>query len=174
MRIFLDFEASSLSKQSYPIEVGWVLEDGTGEGHLIRRAPEWHDWDNKAEALHGISREQLLRDGTPHELVCARLIEIFAGNIVYASAPSWDGHWLSMLLRAAGHPRHLLRLKDTEETFVEAAQARVGPKHAANRIAEARTRSEARAVAHRQWRTRGANGRSGAISSRAWIRAFTP
>jgi|GEM_PF-6618298 len=36
MFVFLDFEASSLSKQSHPVEVGWVGEDGAGESHLIR------------------------------------------------------------------------------------------------------------------------------------------
>jgi DNA-binding transcriptional ArsR family regulator len=34
---------------------------------------------------------------------------------LYASAPSWDGQWLSRLLRAAGLPRHALRLKATAE-----------------------------------------------------------
>ncbi|MFT3810039.1 MAG: hypothetical protein QM698_08990 [Micropepsaceae bacterium] len=31
MLAFLDFEASSLSDNSYPIEVAWIFEDGTGE-----------------------------------------------------------------------------------------------------------------------------------------------
>ena len=39
MLVFLDFEASSLGKRSYPIEVGWVFEDGRSEAHLIRPAP---------------------------------------------------------------------------------------------------------------------------------------
>ncbi len=149
MRIFLDFEASSLNKQSYPIEVGWVLEDGTGEGLLIRPAPNWTDWDEAAQAIHGISREQLDRDGVAHDVVCAQLVNLFAGNLVYASAPSWDGHWLSMLLRAAGQPRHLLRLKDSEEAFAEAARLHAGPELAAERIAQARRRADAMPVAHR-------------------------
>jgi hypothetical protein len=143
MRIFLDFEASSLSKQSYPIEVGWVFEDGTGEGYLIRPAAGWIEWDATAEAVHGISRTRLQQEGTAHDVVCARLIEIFEGNTVYASAPSWDGHWLSMLLRAAGQPRHLLRLRPSEEAFNEAAQGAV------ERIAAVRKQAEAAPVAHR-------------------------
>ena len=149
MHIFLDFEASSLNKQSYPIEVGWVLEDGTVEGHLIRPAPNWTDWDDTAQAVHGISREQLEREGEAHDVVCARLVEIFEGNVVYASAPSWDGHWLSRLLRAAGRPRHLLRLKDSEEAFVAAARMHAGVELAAQRVAEARERANAAPVAHR-------------------------
>ena len=38
MIVFLDFEASSLSDDSYPIEVGWAGEDGSTEQHLIRPA----------------------------------------------------------------------------------------------------------------------------------------
>lgn len=147
MHVFLDFEASSLSKQSYPIEVGWVYEDGAGEGYLIKPAPGWSDWDAAAEAVHGISRQQLEREGTAHETVCARLIEVFEGNVVYASAPSWDGHWLSMLLRAAGRPRHLLRLKDSDVVFTAAATARGGL--AAERVVRARQAIDAEPVAHR-------------------------
>ena len=39
MLVFLDFEASSLAKRGYPIEVAWVFEDGRAESHLIRPAP---------------------------------------------------------------------------------------------------------------------------------------
>jgi len=143
MHVFLDFEASSLSKHSYPIEVGWVFEDGVGEGYLIRPAPNWTDWDDTAQAVHGISREQLQADGVLHDVVCTRVVEIFDGNVVYASAPSWDGHWLSMLLRAAGRPRHLLRLKDTDEAFKAAAGG------ALDRVASARKEISTQAVAHR-------------------------
>ncbi|MBO1078748.1 transcriptional regulator [Roseomonas haemaphysalidis] len=115
MIVFLDFEASSLAKRGYPIEVGWAAEDGSGEGHLIRPAPDWVDWSAEAEAIHGITRHTLLRDGTPHDVVARRMVEALTGHDLYASAPSWDGKWLSALLRAAGLPRHALRLRDTEE-----------------------------------------------------------
>lgn len=63
MFVFLDFEASSLSKQSYPIEVAWVFEDGRHRSHLIRPTPEWTDWSHEAEQIHGISRSLLLTEG---------------------------------------------------------------------------------------------------------------
>jgi len=121
MRVFLDFEASSLSDDSYPIEVGWVFEDGRTEAHLIRPAPQWTDWDAEAEALHGISREALWAEGTPHDVVARRILEVLGPHTVYVSAPSWDGKWLSVLLRAAGLPRHAMRLKDTAEAHEAAA-----------------------------------------------------
>lgn len=163
MRVFLDFEASSLRDESYPVEVGWVFEDGRGEALLIRPAPGWTDWDRAAEAMHGLSRAELERDGTPHEEVCARLVVLFGAHTVHASAPSWDGHWLSMLLRASGRPRHLIRLTDTEEAFADAARQRLGPQAddaaVAAAIAWARTAEEedpavhrALADARREWR----------------------
>ena len=36
---FLDFEASSLMKGSFPIEVAWVDQDAQAESYLIKPAP---------------------------------------------------------------------------------------------------------------------------------------
>jgi hypothetical protein len=123
MLVFLDFEASSLGKHSYPIEVAWVFADGASESHLIRPAPGWDDWDARAEAIHGISRATLLHEGTPHDRVARRMIDVLSGHDLTASAPSWDGKWLSALLRAASLPRHALRLRDTEQAQADTARA---------------------------------------------------
>jgi hypothetical protein len=121
MRVFLDFEASSLGRHSYPIEVAWVFEDGRGEAHLIRPAPDWTDWAVEAEAIHGIDRDTLAAEGRPVAEVARRMIDALTGHDLHASAPSWDGKWLSTLLRAAGLPRHALRLSDTELARAAAA-----------------------------------------------------
>ncbi|MBO9624265.1 MAG: transcriptional regulator [Sphingomonas sp.] len=122
MLVFLDFEASSLSKRSYPVEVAWVFEDGREEAHLIRPAPAWTDWDPVAEAIHGIDRATLERDGTPHGVVAERMVAELSGHDLRASAPSWDGKWLSALLRAAGLPRRSLRLADSDDALLDAAR----------------------------------------------------
>jgi hypothetical protein len=119
MHVFLDFEASSLSDDSYPIEVAWVFEDGRGESYLIHPADGWNDWGATAEAIHGIERARLFSDGTPVETVAARMIAALSGHDLAASAPSWDGKWISVLLRGAGMPRHALRLRDTDEIIRE-------------------------------------------------------
>ena len=117
MIVFLDFEASSLGKRSTPVEVGWVFETGEAESHLIRPAPDWTDWAEDAAAIHGLSRDRLLAEGTPHDVVARRMVERLTGHDLYATAPSWDGQWLSRLLRAAGLPRHALRLRDTDALY---------------------------------------------------------
>lgn len=61
----LDIEASGFGASSDPIEVGHVLADGRSRCTLIRPREGWTHWDPRAEALHGISRETLLRHGRP-------------------------------------------------------------------------------------------------------------
>lgn len=123
MRVFLDFEASSLSKNSYPIEVAWVFEDGAHEAWLIRPAPAWTEWDARAERVHGIPRALLELEGEPHDRVASRMVDALTGHDLLASAPSWDGKWLSALLRAAGLPRRALRLRDSDDAHLETAMA---------------------------------------------------
>jgi hypothetical protein len=127
MKVFLDFEASSLADRSHPIEVAWVFQTGRQESHLIRPAPNWSDWDDRAEAIHGISRDLLASEGEPHDEVARRIVEALDGHELFASAPSWDGKWLSALLRSAGIPRHALRLRDTDEALREAATEILSP-----------------------------------------------
>lgn len=123
MLVFLDFEASSLSKKSYPIEIAWVFEDGRSRSFLIRPAPGWTDWSTEAEAIHGISRQMLATEGVAISTIVAKMVATLSGHELYASAPSWDGKWLSTLLRAAGHPRHELRLRKSDEAFMDVARA---------------------------------------------------
>lgn len=139
MKVFLDFEASSLGKTSYPIEVAWAFENGEAEAHLLLPASNWTDWDDKAEAVHGIPRSTLLSDGEPVEEVAARMMQRLSGHELFASAPSWDGKWLSALLRAGGLPRHGLRLRDSDEAQRETAAlilSEVVPRHELGRLVE--------------------------------------
>lgn len=73
MLVFLDFEASSLNKRSYPIEVGWILEGGRSESRLIRPAPDWTDWGPAAEGIHHIDRSMLFDEGEAHGRVAKRM-----------------------------------------------------------------------------------------------------
>jgi hypothetical protein len=102
MIAFLDCEASSLSTYSYPVEVGWVLEDGTGESHLIKPMPAWTDWDIESAAIHGITREMLAANGSPAADVARRLHQVLAGCDIHSDAPAADQIWLNVLMQTAG------------------------------------------------------------------------
>jgi hypothetical protein len=96
-------------------------------------------------------------EGEPHDAVALRMVEQLSPHALHASAPSWGGKWLSLLLRGAGLPRHTLRLKDTEEAQFESAAEVLRPLLPAEAL-EARVRAimkrvreegEARPVRHR-------------------------
>ena len=156
--VFSDFEASSLGRKGFPIEVAWVFETGEEETHLIRPAEGWTEWAASAEAAHRIPRDLLDREGKPAAEVARRALEALSGHRLYASAPSWDGQWLSRLLRAGGLPRHALRLRDTEEARAKAVavalEAAGVPPEARQRLAnpileEAQRRAKDAQPAHR-------------------------
>lgn len=65
----IDFQASSLSPDSYPIEVAWSDASGAVESHYIAPSPGWTDWDLGSEDIHWISREILFELGKPVEWV---------------------------------------------------------------------------------------------------------
>ena len=127
MRAFLDLEGSSLGRHSFPIEVAWVFEDGAEESHLIRPAYRWKEWKPTAQSLHQIPWDVLDVDGSAVETVARRLIDALSGNEVFADAPSWDGDWLSVLLRSAGFPGGALQLVDIDVGLCELTRAILAP-----------------------------------------------
>ncbi len=101
---FLDFEASSLAIDSYPIEVAWNDAAGKIESYLISPAgvANWTDWDMQAQALHGITRKELLAHGKTPAWVCQRIRECLAGRTLYSDNPDYEEMWLTTLFAAAG------------------------------------------------------------------------
>lgn len=97
---FIDFEASGLGNATYPIEVAWSLPDGTVREFLIRRKTEWTYWQPEAEAVHGISREELQAKGRPADEICELLVRDLDGKEVYADGGLCDELWLKQLLAA--------------------------------------------------------------------------
>ena len=103
----IDFEASCLPEfgQSFPIEVAVARVDGESRAWLIRPAECWKywDWSDEAEQLHGISRDQLAREGFPPAQVTGELAAFVGGCEVYADA-DLDQYWLEVLCQAAAAP----------------------------------------------------------------------
>ena len=106
----LDFEASSLSEESWPIEIGlsW-LEHGEVRtwSSLIRPAPDWaiDDWSPQSASVHGISLSELM-DAPSATEVAETLFRVIGGRRLVSDAPEFETRWLDRLLRAAGRPEN--------------------------------------------------------------------
>lgn len=124
----LDIEASGFGRDSYPIEVGYVLPDGRAHCTLIRPPQDWTHWDADAERVHHIDRATLLRHGRPAAEVAQRLNDDLGGQTVYCDGWAHDYPWLGALFEAAGlqptfrlesvnrllDEQHLARLDDAQ------------------------------------------------------------
>jgi DNA polymerase III subunit epsilon len=102
----LDFEASSLSRESWPVEIGlsWIegVETKTWSS-FIRPAPDWSvsDWSEQSAAVHRIAREQLYDAPSTYEVV-KELFNKLAGRMLISDAPEFEARWMARMLTAAG------------------------------------------------------------------------
>ena len=97
----LDIEASGFGRGSYPIEIGFVLPDGTAYCTLIVPDVDWTHWDGDAERIHGISRALLHRHGRSAHEVATELNHRLAGRTVYCDNWAHDYAWLARLFESA-------------------------------------------------------------------------
>jgi hypothetical protein len=105
----IDIEASGFGVDSYPIEVGVVLNNGQKYCTLIRPADNWTYWDQKAEQLHGLSLDVLRAHGKPIRTVANELNAFLGNKTVYSDGWVVDKPWLSRLFYQAGlEPSFLL------------------------------------------------------------------
>jgi hypothetical protein len=102
----IDVEASGFGPHSYPIEVGVVKGNGDRYCSLIRPEPDWTEWSEDAESLHGISREVLQRKGKSIQQVCAELNHFLLDETVYSDAIGHDQRWLMRLFYSAEIIQH--------------------------------------------------------------------
>jgi hypothetical protein len=97
----LDIEASGFGRHSYPIEVGYVLPDGSSYCSLIRPAPGWTHWDPAAEQVHHIHRDMLQLHGRSVAEVARQLNEQLHGCTVFCDGWAHDYPWLAALYEEA-------------------------------------------------------------------------
>ncbi|QDO96416.1 hypothetical protein FNB15_03585 [Ferrovibrio terrae] len=95
---------------SYPIEIGWAWAERShieSRSILVKPSAEWLSWKTgwnpEAERLHGISLEQLLREGIEAPKACGTLNYEWHDAEVFFDTGSGahDSRWLSTLYRAA-------------------------------------------------------------------------
>lgn len=147
----IDIEASGFGRHSYPIEIGYVREDGQAWCSLVRPADGWQHWDSQAEQVHGIARTVLLHHGRSVAEVAQRLNADLAGRTVYCDGWAHDYAWLGLLFEEAGQvPR--FKLESVTRLLDEARLARLdAERHQAFTclgIGRHRASSDARAL---QW-----------------------
>lgn len=124
--LFIDFEASSLEENSFPIEVGWCDAAGNGEAHLIRPVAAWIDWNPTSEQIHGLSRERLASEGEAVELVAQRVVAMLSTEetLLLSDAVDRDQAWLRKLLVAGGFETSI-QLCDLRRTLARNATERL-------------------------------------------------
>lgn len=98
----LDIEASGFGRHSYPIEVGYVLPDGSSFCSLIRPAAHWTHWDPAAERVHHIRRDMLAQHGRSVTDVARLLNDRLHGSTVFSDGWAHDYPWLAALFEEAG------------------------------------------------------------------------
>lgn len=105
--LFMDFEASGLSPESYPIQVAWSAADGdVTECWFIDPLPAYgwaleEAWDASAERVHGIPFDTLSEQGKPAAMIAARMNEQLQGQTVYVDGGAFDRVWCEQLFSAA-------------------------------------------------------------------------
>ena len=97
----LDIEASGFGRDSYPIEIGYVLPDGGGYCTLVRPEATWTHWDEEAQRLHGITRDNMLLHGRPALEIARHLNLVLRGQTVYTDGWANDYSWIGTLFDVA-------------------------------------------------------------------------
>jgi len=97
----LDMEASGFGRDSYPIEVGYVLPDGQAYCTLIRPLPTWTHWDPEAARVHRITLSMLHANGRSAAVVAQHLNDHLDGQTMYCDGWAHDYPWLALLFEAA-------------------------------------------------------------------------
>jgi len=98
----IDLEASGFGRGSYPIEVGFALENREVHSYLIKPEDDWTHWSEEAEQIHGISREQLQSEGEDIKTIAIRMNDLLRGQTLYSDAWSFDSSWIGRMFDSAG------------------------------------------------------------------------
>jgi DNA polymerase III subunit epsilon len=99
--IFVDFEASGLGRDSFPIEIGlsWIDGDAvTTWSSLIRPSEDWNldAWSATSARIHGISLEELATAPAASG-VAEQAWSLLCGKMACSDAPEFDEFWAGRL-----------------------------------------------------------------------------
>lgn len=107
----IDFEASSLDLNGYPIEVGLAVwpapeEPILGWSALIHPVEDWTrhgHWSRASAEAHGIRGSELLARGRPPGRIALALNEVLGPDcVIWCDGGPYDAQWTRALFRAGG------------------------------------------------------------------------
>lgn len=106
--IFIDFEASGLGPQSWPVEIGLSWIEGADVrtwSSLIRPELSWsmEAWDPVSAEVHGIPLDELTR-APAAGMVAAEAAKLISGKTVCSDAPKYDEIWARRLFLEGAQP----------------------------------------------------------------------
>lgn len=101
----IDFEASSLSPSSWPVEIGIsFLASGKINtwSSLIRPDKHWNrmDWSEKSAKIHGLSQSEL-RNAPEASFIVKDFWQKLGDRTLLSDAPEFETRWLTKLLKAS-------------------------------------------------------------------------
>ena len=96
---FIDFEASGIAPDSYPIEVA-VVSNETVYSSLIKPVRYWTHWSFDAQDMHGLTQDHLLQEGDTPGAVAEQMNQLFSGQVLCNDSPQ-DSFWFDVLFEAA-------------------------------------------------------------------------
>jgi len=101
MITIIDFEASGLESDSYPIQVAWNIGEEV-HAHFINPnfVTEWQGWSIVSEGVHGLSREFLREHGEHPDDVAKAMNASLKGVVIYSDAVPYDQRWCQRLFDA--------------------------------------------------------------------------
>jgi len=100
--IIIDFEASGLESDSYPIQAAWNIGDEVHSHYINPKfVPEWQGWSVISEGVHNIPRSYLYEHGEHPADVAKAMNESLAGLTVCSDAVPFDRNWCQRLFDAS-------------------------------------------------------------------------
>lgn len=103
---FIDFEASSLSVDSWPIEIGMSWVEGAGTqtwSSLICPDPTWDldDWSLRSAEVHNIPKKEVMA-ARPAAEVARDVAAMLEGKFLVSDNPEFEWRWMTKLLSSIG------------------------------------------------------------------------
>lgn len=103
--IIIDCEASGLSNNSYPIEIGIAFKNNS-QSFLIKPDKDWVDWDFEAEKIHKIKRSELFENGISIFDAAIRMNSQLRDLKIYSDAVDFEVFWIDKLFSKVGVERN--------------------------------------------------------------------